>query len=216
MNARICAVVTWLLFMAGTAGAQDPTATLPDAYRVQFENAQVRVVRVHYPAGATLPDHTHPAGTTLYVYLNDAEGIIFRHSGGMNHVVNRPPVKTGGMRVNTGREETHTAENTSASPADSLRIQLKTVTARVGRRIPAGTFSGDNAIAVAFTNEAFVIQRFFVAPGQSITAEAIGTPSPSLWISVPSGETRWIDAGPPEVITNHGPTPMELVRVIVR
>lgn len=134
MRGRICAVATtWLLFVPGSAGAQDPTITLPDAYRVQFENAQVRVVRVHYPAGARLPDHTHPAGTTLYVYLNDVDGIIFRHSGAMNHVVNRPLVKTGGMRISTGPEEHHTAENTSAHPADSLRIQLKTVKSARGR-----------------------------------------------------------------------------------
>lgn len=60
-----------------------------------------------------------------------------------------------------------------------------------------------------------MIQRFFVAPGQSITAEAVGTAAPSLWISVPSGETRWVDAAAQETLTNDGP-PMELVRVIVR
>lgn len=40
--------------------AQDPTKTLPESYRVQFDNGDVRVVRVHYDAGAKLPDHTQP------------------------------------------------------------------------------------------------------------------------------------------------------------
>ena len=135
----------------------------------------------------------------------------------MNHVVNRPPVKTGGMRISTGPEEHHTAENTSTHPADSRRIQLKTVKSARGRgRIPAGTFRGDNAVSEEFKSEAFVIQRFFVAPGQSITAEAVGTAAPALWISVPSGETRWVDAAAQETLTNDGSTLLELVRVIVR
>ena len=33
-------------------GAQDPLTTIPEAYKVQFENDWVRVVRVHYEAGA--------------------------------------------------------------------------------------------------------------------------------------------------------------------
>ena len=37
---------------------QDPTTSLPHAYKVQFENDYVRVVRVHYDAGAR-PEHTH-------------------------------------------------------------------------------------------------------------------------------------------------------------
>ena len=59
------------------AFAQDPTKTLPEAYKVEFENDYVKVVRVHYDAGAKLPEHTHPAGTTAYVYLNDSEGVVF-------------------------------------------------------------------------------------------------------------------------------------------
>jgi hypothetical protein len=211
------AAILWVCVLAGATRAQDPTLTAPDAYRVQFENDQVRVVRVHYPAGARLPDHTHPAGTTLYVYLNDSEGILFRHSGTMKHVVTRPPVKTGSMRISTGPEEHHTAENTSATAADSLRILLKTVkNAKSRSRIPAGAFRGETVASVEFTSDAFVIQRMLIAPGQSATAEAVGAPAPSLWISVPSGETRWVDATTTETVTNHGSAPMELVRVIVR
>ena len=62
---------------------------------MQFENEYVRVVRVHYDAGAKLPEHTHPPGTTVYVYLNDSEGVVFRHSGNNNRAVTRPPVKAG-------------------------------------------------------------------------------------------------------------------------
>ncbi|HYE87075.1 MAG TPA: hypothetical protein VEA16_12015, partial [Vicinamibacterales bacterium] len=111
---------------AAGAAAQDPTKTIPDSYKVAFENDYARVVRVHYPAGARLAEHTHAAGTTVYVYLNDSDGVIFRHVGGSNSSITRPAVKSGGIRIATGREEHHTAENPSKTPSDFLRIFFKT------------------------------------------------------------------------------------------
>src|SRR5688500_487229 len=121
------AVVCGLVISAGVhTSAQDPTKTLPDAYKVEFENDYVRVIRVHYDAGAKLPDHTHPAGTTVYVYLNDSEGVVFRHSGRSTRAVTRPAVKTGAVRIASGPDETHTAENPASTPSDFLRIVVKT------------------------------------------------------------------------------------------
>ena len=72
-------------------------------------------MRVHYDAGAKLPEHTHPGGTTVYVYLNDSEGVVFSHVGGSNRAVTRPAVKAGAIRIAAGPEEHHTAENTSST-----------------------------------------------------------------------------------------------------
>src|SRR5215510_3933463 len=94
---------------------QDPTKSLPDSYKVVLDNDYVQVVRAHYDAGAKLPEHTHAGGTTVYVYLNDSEGVIFSHVGGSNRAVTRPPVKTGAIRIASGPEEHHTAENTSST-----------------------------------------------------------------------------------------------------
>lgn len=44
-----------LLVLPSAASAQDAVKSLPQAYKVQFENPFVRVVRVHYDAGAKLP-----------------------------------------------------------------------------------------------------------------------------------------------------------------
>lgn len=168
--------------------AQDPTATLPDAYKTQLENDHVRVVRVHYAAGAKLPDHTHPPGTTIYVYLNDSEGVVFRHSGGSNRAVTRPPVKTGSVRIATGREEHHTAENPASTPSDFLRIVLKTDNAgeRTMYRLPPGEAS--------FDNKQMRITRLRVEPGAPTWIE---TPAdqPALIVQLPQGDTRWYAAG---------------------
>src|SRR6478752_2575376 len=135
MMFRFVVAATAVLAVATVVFAQDPITTLPDSYKVEFENDYVRVVRVHYDPGAKLPAHTHPGGTTAYVYLNDSDGIVYRHVGGTSAVINRAPVKAGAMRLSTGMEERHEVENTSATPSDFLRIQLKSVTSSLRRRM---------------------------------------------------------------------------------
>ena len=167
---RFVATATAVLAVATVALAQDPTQTLPDSYKVELDNAYVRVVRVHYDAGAKLPAHTHPGGTTAYVYLNDSDGIVYRHVGGMSSVINRAPVKAGAMRLSTGMEERHEVENTSTTPSDFLRIQLKSVTgSNIRRRIAPDE--------VEFSDKDIHITRLRVKPGQTLAIETKKAPA---------------------------------------
>ena len=190
------------LVMAGMV--QDPTKSLPDAYKVQFENDYARVVRVHYAAGAKLPDHTHPAGATLYVYLNDSDGVVFKHSSSSNRAVTRPPVKAGAIRVASGPEEHHTAENNAATASDFLRIQLKSAAggARSVRRLQPN----ENT----FENKQIRITRIALEQHdeQTITAK-----QPALLIEWPSGEETWLDAGASRPIANHDARTVNYIRI---
>ena len=190
------------LVMAGAI--QDPVKSLPDSYKVQFENAYARLVRVHYDAGAKLPDHTHPAGATLYIYLNDSDGVVFSHSSSRNRAVTRPPVKAGAMRLASGPEEHHTAENNAATPSDFLRIQLKNAAggARNVRRLPPD----ENT----FENKQIRITRIALEQHdeQTITAK-----EPALLIEWPSGEQTWLDAGASRPIANHDATTVNYIRI---
>jgi hypothetical protein len=180
--------------------AQDPTTTLPQAYKVQLENDYVRVVRVHYAAGTKLPDHTHPAGTTVYVYLNDSDGVVFRHSGRSNRAVTRPAVKAGSIRVATGGEEHHTAENPAATPSDFLRIWLKTEAAggRTMRRL-----SPDEA---SFTNQQLKISRSTAESNEAVTIRTEPN-QPALLVLLPGGMTFWTEGGSTKQLdVNHSPT----------
>ncbi len=168
--------------------AQDPTKTLPESYQVQLENDYVRVVRVHYDAGAKLPEHTHPPGTTVYVYLNDSEGVVFRHSGNSTRAVTRPAVKAGGVRVAAGGEEHHTAENPAARPSDFLRFWFKTDNG--GERNLRRRLSPTDD---KFENKQMRITRLTVAQGKSLTVDPVE--EPALLVSLPSGNTRWIERG---------------------
>ena len=176
--------------------AQDPTKTLPESYKVQLDNDYVRVIRVHYDAGAKLPDHTHPPGTTVYVYLNDSEGVVFRHSGNNTRAVTRPAVKAGGVRVAAGEEEHHTAENPASTPSDFLRVWFKTDNG--GERNLRRRLSPTED---KFENKQMRITRLMVAQDQSMTIDT--AQEPALLVSVPSGATRWIERAT-QVPLTHG------------
>jgi hypothetical protein len=163
------------------------------------------VVRVHYAAGVKLAEHTHPPGTTVYVYLNDSEGVVFRHSGRSNRAVTRPAVKAGNVRVSTGPEEHHTAENPASTPSDFLRILLKTENAgaRNMRRLTRGVYpAGQNVADPQFENQQLRVTRLIVVTGQPMMLAA--QTSPSLLITLPGGDTRWIDANSPVTFTDPG------------
>lgn len=191
--------------MAAGLAAQDPTKTIPNSYKVGFENAHVRIVRVHYDAGAKLPEHTHPAGTTVYVYLTDSEGVAFKHVGGSNSTVTRPPVKAGGIRIATGREEHHTVENNSSLPSDFLRIFVKTEDD--GSRNLRQRLSPTDE---RYENTQLRITRLTLAQHdeQTITAK-----EPALLIEWPSGNERWLGAGQSATISNHDARDLGLIRI---
>ena len=206
-----CAVAA--LSVSAIAAAQDPIKTLPDNYKVQFENAYVKVVRVHYDAGAKLPDHTHPAGTTVYVYLNDSDGVTFRHSGNNTRAVTRPPVKAGNVRIAAGPEEHHTAENPASTPSDFLRIWFKTGggASYLRQRLSRGTYkAGENVVDEQFANPQMRVTRLIVVQHDEIVFTA---KQPALLIETPSGRERWIEAGEAVRLENHEAPEAEFLRL---
>lgn len=57
---------------AGRALAQDPVEVDSDHYKVEFENDQVRVLRITYGPNEKSVMHDHPEGVA--VYLSDLKG----------------------------------------------------------------------------------------------------------------------------------------------
>jgi quercetin dioxygenase-like cupin family protein len=51
-----------VLLVPGLVLAQDPVKVDPSHYKVVFENASVRILRVGYPVGGKSPMHQHPDG----------------------------------------------------------------------------------------------------------------------------------------------------------
>lgn len=175
-----------------------------DVYKVAFENDHARIERAHYPAGATIASHAHPPSNTVYVYLNDSDGVIFRHTSGASHTVTRQPVKTGALRISGGGNEQHSVENTSKTASDFLRVVLKT-------QAPGGRNGGRLAPTdTQYANSQIRINRLMIAPHQSAT---ISGDMPSIVVEVPSGEPRWVAAGASQKIENHDARELMLVRI---
>ena len=83
----------------------DPATVDPKHYKVEFENEQVRVLRIHYGAHEKGEQHEHILNRVV-VYLND-----------------QPGGKADDVRIAGAAK--HTEENASAQPADRIAVELK-------------------------------------------------------------------------------------------
>ena len=101
-----------------SAPAKDPLKVAPKNYKKVFENDQVRVSRVHFEPGETVPMHEH-ATNRVTVMLADQDFRITTADG----QVQTPKRKYG--EVTWGVPVTHKEENLSSKPFDLIMIDLK-------------------------------------------------------------------------------------------
>jgi hypothetical protein len=83
----------------------DPATVDPEHYKVEFENDQVRVLRVHYGAHEKGQMHEHFLNR-IVLYLND-----------------QPGAKADDVRMAGAAK--HAEENASGQPADRIAVELK-------------------------------------------------------------------------------------------
>ena len=210
----ICALT---IALATVVSAQDPTNSLPQNYKREFENEYVRVTRVVYPAHAKLPGHAHTPLATAYVYLSDSGPVAFTHIGAEYGAVTRPPTVAGAFRVYRGLEEVHEVENLSDRASEFLRVEFKTdpvdpPTLR-GKFMPEPP-SSEVLRKVQFENAQVRITR--LRWPQNSTLELSRSAIPSLLVSLTDGEmgrVRWLPAGHAETLTNPGMPSKEAVRI---
>lgn len=100
-----------------TGDALDPVRVASDTHRIAFENAFVRILEVHIPAGKTEPRHRHPHG--LSVYFTDWEA---------KSIVDGKPAQVNARKRGTfawSDPIVHTVENVGKTEGHVLRIELK-------------------------------------------------------------------------------------------
>jgi hypothetical protein len=90
---------------AAPASPLDPTVVDQRHYTIDFENDQVRVLRVHYDAHDAGEPHQHLLNRVV-LYLND-----------------QPGAKADDVRMSG--PATHTEQNASDRPADRIAVELK-------------------------------------------------------------------------------------------
>jgi len=97
--------------------AQDAAKADPKHYTVVSENAQVRILKVHYGPHEKSVMHSHPA--TVAVFLTDGNGQFSYPDGKKENFA----VKAGDTQYSAA--ETHLPENTGDKGFDVIVIELK-------------------------------------------------------------------------------------------
>ena len=207
-----------LLVLTGVAitYAQEGAATLPKNYRVQFENAWVKVTAVRYEPMQKLPGHAHTSNPAAYIYLNDGPPVIFRHVGGS--AATRAATAAGTVRVYRGLEEVHEVENTGNAPSEFLRVEFKTV--GESPETLRGKFArpADARTPVTHLDHPQVrLTRLWVPAGGSL--ELGSAPQPALIIALATaggskaGQEQWAPAKVEVTLNNTGTTPIDFLRI---
>jgi hypothetical protein len=114
---RVLFLVTVFFLAAFTANAQDPVKVDPDNWKVEFENAQVRVLRVHIPPHGKLGMHEHPANVLISLTDSHVKDIF-------------PDGKTADRQFKAGQvgwrsAVKHANENLGDTPVESILVELK-------------------------------------------------------------------------------------------
>jgi quercetin dioxygenase-like cupin family protein len=114
---RLLCLAALVCLVAARASAQDPVKVDPKHYKVDFENARVRVLHVQYGPHEKSVMHTHPG--TVAVFLTDGD---FRF--------NLPNGKSTETHAKVGQAQwneagTHLPENLSDKPFEVILVELK-------------------------------------------------------------------------------------------
>jgi quercetin dioxygenase-like cupin family protein len=107
---------------APIVSAQDAAKVDPKHYTVVSENAQVRILKVHYGPHEKSVMHSHPAA--VVVFLTDANG-QFNFPGGKKEEWTR---KAGEAQY--GPSTIHLPENTGDKGMDAIVVELKSKPAK--------------------------------------------------------------------------------------
>ncbi|HYL69460.1 MAG TPA: cytoplasmic protein [Candidatus Limnocylindria bacterium] len=114
---RVLLFAALLGLTALPAAAQDPVKVDPKHYKVEFENAQVRVLHFHYGPHEKSVMHSHP--NLVLVALSDGKTRFALPDGKTQDIE---------MKANqaTWNEATvHNPENMSDKPIDGILIEMK-------------------------------------------------------------------------------------------
>lgn len=117
---RIRALMCGFALVAGAsmvASAQDAAKVDPAHYKVISENAQVRVLRVHYGPHEKSVMHSHPDAVVVFLTAGKTK---FNYPGGKSEIMEGKP---GDARFTP--HTVHMPENVGDHAMDAIVIELK-------------------------------------------------------------------------------------------
>lgn len=119
---QVLFLMVLLCLTVSTVMAQDPVKVDPKHYTVEFENDQVRVLRITYGPGEKSVMHEHPAGVAVFLTDHDVK---FTLPNGKMEEGHR---KAGEIEWTAAGK--HLPENLSDQPLELILVELKTKPAK--------------------------------------------------------------------------------------
>jgi quercetin dioxygenase-like cupin family protein len=113
----IFSVLFAVIILSGFSLAQDAVKVDSKHYKVEFENDQVRVLRINYEPGEKGVMHSHPEG--VVVFLSDGKGKFTYPDGKTEEREFKSDL------VIWTDSTTHQPENTGDKPFEVIQIELK-------------------------------------------------------------------------------------------
>jgi quercetin dioxygenase-like cupin family protein len=113
----IFTVLFVVILLAGYSFTQDAAKVDSKHYKVEFENDEVRVLRITYGPGEKSIMHSHAEG--VVVFLSDGDSKFTFPDG----TTQDGKVKAG--QVNWSPETTHQPENTGKKPFELILVEMK-------------------------------------------------------------------------------------------
>lgn len=114
---KVLVSVLFVMSLATVAMAQDPVKVDANHYKVEFENSQVRVLRIKVNPGEKSVMHRHP--NAVAIFLTDLDGKFTFPNGTSENITS----KAGEARWTPAI--THLPENTSSQPFELILVELK-------------------------------------------------------------------------------------------
>jgi len=128
---RIFVAVLFTISLASVVMAQDPVKVDAKHYTVEFENAQVRVLRIKYGAHEKSVMHRHP--NSVAIFVTDSNATFAFPKGDPQNIVS----KAGETRFTPGG--LHLPENTGDQPFEVILVELKSKAVKKVAKKPTTT-----------------------------------------------------------------------------
>jgi beta-alanine degradation protein BauB len=222
MKSRTLSVFTLVLAWSGSALAQDAVKVDPAHYKVVFENASVRVLKIGYAPGGKSTMHQHP--DSIVIPLSPAK-VRFALPDGKtqdNELANEVPQYT--------PADTHNPTNVGPGAVDALLVEFKTAapgkaalpTSRPGLELKV-LAEGPRAIAYRTTaaptfaepaGSKHDFDQVVVALGPgSLSLSIDGKPAKTSWVR---GDVQFIGRGIAHEAKNTGGKPVDMMIVAIK
>jgi quercetin dioxygenase-like cupin family protein len=115
---KALSVVSLVLAWSGAALAQDAVKVDPAHYKVVFENASVRVLKISYAAGAKSVMHQHPDSIVIPLAASKVRFTLPDGKSEDNELANESAQYT--------PAGTHNPTNVGTGPVDAILVEFKT------------------------------------------------------------------------------------------